>query len=209
MTPKITYIGTVTRVPWCRQDAQGNWLHEVRLSPAGGGSSRAVNGWVYDPELGETVPSRCGAPWQNVWIYKGMAFRVENDEAWPPDEVAVRIEHLILKRKRQYERIKAETAALKNLDQVPPEKRDRIPEGVQMFVWQRDRGQCVQCGGREKLEFDHIIPVVEGGSSTERNIQLLCEACNRKKEGTLGSNPMVGRPALCPNCAHTLPFCPF
>jgi 5-methylcytosine-specific restriction endonuclease McrA len=53
-------------------------------------------------------------------------------------------------------------------------------------VWQRDQGQCVQCGSREKLEFDHIIPVAEGGSSTERNVQLLCEACNRRKGKSVG-----------------------
>lgn len=53
------------------------------------------------------------------------------------------------------------------------------------FVWQRDRGQCVKCGSRERLEFDHIIPLVAGGSSTERNIQLLCETCNRSKGATV------------------------
>lgn len=48
-------------------------------------------------------------------------------------------------------------------------------------VWKRDQGECVQCGSNEKLEFDHIIPVSKGGSNTARNIQLLCENCNRKK----------------------------
>jgi 5-methylcytosine-specific restriction endonuclease McrA len=40
-----------------------------------------------------------------------------------------------------------------------------------------EQGRCVKCGSRERLEFDHIIPIAEGGSSTERNIQLLCESC--------------------------------
>ena len=48
-------------------------------------------------------------------------------------------------------------------------------------VWRRDQGRCVQCGSRENLEYDHIIPVSKGGSSTARNIQLLCEKCNRQK----------------------------
>jgi 5-methylcytosine-specific restriction endonuclease McrA len=39
----------------------------------------------------------------------------------------------------------------------------------------------VSCGSSDRLEFDHIIAVAKGGSNTERNIQLLCEACNRAK----------------------------
>jgi len=39
----------------------------------------------------------------------------------------------------------------------------------------------VKCGRQERLEYDHIIPLVKGGSNTERNIQLLCESCNRSK----------------------------
>jgi len=58
-------------------------------------------------------------------------------------------------------------------------------ESVRLFVWQRDKGQCAKCGSRERLEFDHIIPLAPGGSNTERNIQLLCEACNRSKGATI------------------------
>jgi Holliday junction resolvasome RuvABC ATP-dependent DNA helicase subunit len=59
--------------------------------------------------------------------------------------------------------------------------RELIPTDVMMFVWQRDKGRCVKCGGQEKLEYDHIIPISKGGSNTERNIKLLCEHCNRSK----------------------------
>ena len=59
--------------------------------------------------------------------------------------------------------------------------REPIPESVRIFVWRRDGGKCVRCGNNERLEFDHIIPLAEGGSNTERNLQLLCEACNRGK----------------------------
>ncbi|HXI12469.1 MAG TPA: HNH endonuclease [Thermoanaerobaculia bacterium] len=63
-------------------------------------------------------------------------------------------------------------------DNVP----DRyVPPAVKIAVWRRDEGKCVQCKSREKLEYDHIIPVAKGGSNTERNIQLLCEPCNRTK----------------------------
>lgn len=56
-----------------------------------------------------------------------------------------------------------------------------IPERVRHEVWRRDRGTCVECGARGRLEFDHIIPVSRGGSNTVRNIELRCEPCNRRK----------------------------
>jgi len=59
-----------------------------------------------------------------------------------------------------------------------------IPASVRTSVWRRDNAKCVECGAKEKLEYDHIIPLSKGGANTERNIQLLCEKCNRKK----GSN---------------------
>ena len=64
--------------------------------------------------------------------------------------------------------------------------RKPIPKDIQDRVWIRDGGKCVQCGSREKLEFDHIIPVSKGGSNTYRNIQLLCEFCNRSKSNIIG-----------------------
>ncbi|ALJ01346.1 hypothetical protein DC20_09440 [Rufibacter tibetensis] len=65
-------------------------------------------------------------------------------------------------------------------------KREPIPQAVQDLVWNRDKGQCVNCGSKEKLEFDHIIPFSKGGSNTYRNLQLLCEKCNRQKSNKIG-----------------------
>jgi hypothetical protein len=60
-------------------------------------------------------------------------------------------------------------------------RREAIPERVRHDVWRRDRGTCVECGSRGRLEFDHIIPVSRGGANTARNIELRCEPCNRRK----------------------------
>lgn len=57
---------------------------------------------------------------------------------------------------------------------------------VRREVWRRDNGRCMNCGSQERLEFDHIVSVAMGGSSTVRNVQLLCETCNREKGATLG-----------------------
>ena len=62
----------------------------------------------------------------------------------------------------------------------------QISQEVKDLVWNRDIGKCTQCGSNEKLEFDHIIPFSKGGSNTYRNIQLLCEPCNRKKLNKIG-----------------------
>jgi 5-methylcytosine-specific restriction endonuclease McrA len=48
------------------------------------------------------------------------------------------------------------------------------------------RKQEKRCGSRERLEYDHIVPLAMGGGNSERNIELLCELCNRRKGGTLG-----------------------
>ncbi len=64
--------------------------------------------------------------------------------------------------------------------------RDRIPDETQIFVWNRDGGACVNCGSRENLAFDHIIPHSLGGSNSRRNLQLLCDTCNLKKSNKIG-----------------------
>jgi 5-methylcytosine-specific restriction endonuclease McrA len=52
-------------------------------------------------------------------------------------------------------------------------------------VWQRDRGQCRQCGANTELQFDHIIPLAKGGSTSEANLQILCGPCNRRKGASI------------------------
>lgn len=64
-------------------------------------------------------------------------------------------------------------------------KREAISTSVKNAVWRRDQGMCVQCGSKENLEFDHIIPFSKGGSNTARNLQLLCEPCNRSKSAKI------------------------
>lgn len=59
--------------------------------------------------------------------------------------------------------------------------RSPIPEAVRSEVWRRDQGRCVECGSRENLQFDHIIPLAKGGASSVQNLQILCGACNRTK----------------------------
>ena len=56
-----------------------------------------------------------------------------------------------------------------------------IPQAVKTRVWELCGGQCVECGAKDYLEFDHIIPIAKGGANTEQNLQVLCGKCNNKK----------------------------
>jgi hypothetical protein len=60
-------------------------------------------------------------------------------------------------------------------------RRGRIPESLRAQVWRRDNGCCVECGSRQNLQLDHVIPVSKGGASTAANLQILCQACNLAK----------------------------
>lgn len=123
-------------------------------------------------------------PVHSHWVYRGKVLRVE----WTPEHLLEGriplIKHYVLRKERLYAKVRREVAAFENMEKLHMTSREAIPDQVRLFVWQRNQGQCVRCGSRERLEFDHIIPVISGGSSTERNVQLLCESCNRSK----GSN---------------------
>jgi HNH endonuclease len=94
---------------------------------------------------------------------------------------------LLLERERKQERAIVRARVFSSRDEeVASTARIAIPDPVKSFVWQRDQGRCVKCGTNELLEFDHIIPLAMGGSNSSRNLQLLCQTCNRAKGGHLG-----------------------
>ena len=63
-----------------------------------------------------------------------------------------------------------------------------ISQEIKDKVWNRDGGKCILCGSNEFIEFDHIIPFSKGGSNTYRNIQILCQSCNRSKSDSIGDD---------------------
>lgn len=88
--------------------------------------------------------------------------------------------------KTKKERLQKEVDRIKAMAEAEGGVRVPIPDDVQILVWNRDGGKCVKCGSQELLEFDHIIPFSKGGSNSARNIQLLCQKCNRTKLDKIG-----------------------
>jgi len=119
-----------------------------------------------------------------LWLYKGWAYFTDDQHGLDPEDVRALINVEEDKRRLTLEKAHALQAMTDNYDK--PKRRESIPQAVRVEVWQRDGGRCVECSSQEKLEFDHIIPVAMGGGNTSRNLQLLCETCNRRKGASLG-----------------------
>ena len=124
-----------------------------------------------------------------VWLYREYFYDL-GESVESSDEAEVLIKHWLYKKDEKFKRMKSEIDAYEKFEKLEDElakehKREPIPQEVKMLVWKRDEGKCVECGSKRKLEFDHVIPYSKGGSNTARNIQLLCEKCNRSKSDSL------------------------
>jgi hypothetical protein len=135
---------------------------------------------AYAPEL-LTPLNLEHATGRPLWAFRAHIYEVSGAFGMSDEEISLRLKYHVFTGDRELQRMRRDLEALDNLERLPSARREKIPEAVRLFVWQRDRGQCVTCGSTVRLEFDHIIPLADGGSNTERNIQLLCESCNRTK----------------------------
>ena len=117
----------------------------------------------------------------STWLFKGFRYSVNG--VYSDEEVRLLILEEFDKERRHFERLKQK---YDSAEQESTRSRIRIPEHVQIEVWRRDGGKCTRCDSRENLEYDHIIPLSRGGSNTTRNIELLCEKCNRSKGANIG-----------------------
>ena len=88
--------------------------------------------------------------------------------------------------KRMMDEIMDKYGYAQDIEDDKPKRSRRISQSVKDKVWNRDGGKCVLCGSNENIEFDHIVPFSKGGANTYRNIQILCESCNRRKSDNIG-----------------------
>jgi HNH endonuclease len=116
------------------------------------------------------------------WIFRNRMVEVDGWENASREEIAVQVKHKVLSEDKTFARMQREVELFEKLEHIPAScDRERIPDDVKIFVWRRDQGRCARCGSRKKIEFGHLIPLEQGGSNTPRNVEILCEVCNREK----------------------------
>jgi hypothetical protein len=131
-----------------------------------------INNYIKEADVSPLIYFRLSG----LWIFKGYIYKVNGK--YSDAQAQLLIQEAYDQEKKLWEKLNRKYSRSEELSQ---EKRARIPENVRIEVWRRDGGKCARCGSREKLEYDHIIPLSRGGSNTSRNIELLCERCNRQK----------------------------
>jgi hypothetical protein len=125
-------------------------------------------------------------PGTTLWVFNGYLYAVPN--IYTKEEAKLLVFEKYEKENRRFEKLKLKLAKANTFEPTPIDStydRPRIPENIRVEVWRRDQGKCARCGSREKLEYDHIVPISKGGSNTTRNIELLCESCNRSKSNNV------------------------
>ena len=132
-------------------------------------------------EIDESGAARIGEDGDRVlwWTDAGLF--------WADDDLAGEDVELLVwdRQRRQDARLDRLRKIRARDEEVAEARRERIPDEVRAFVWERDAGQCVQCSAEDDLQFDHVIPVAKGGGNTIDNIQVLCGDCNRQKSDSI------------------------
>jgi hypothetical protein len=126
--------------------------------------------------------------YRGAFLFKNFLFEVETEslEDDAEEKAALLIKKQVYSEDNEFKKLKQEIETIERvISQTGITKRTPIPEIVKLFVWKRDEGKCVRCGSTKDLQFDHIIPVSKGGSSTEDNVQILCQTCNLKKSDNI------------------------
>lgn len=117
---------------------------------------------------------------RTLWWYRDGYWW--DDEGLTAEEVGLLLFDRGRKREARFDRLRKISARKEDLAGA---RRERIPDDVRAFVWERDEGRCVRCGAEDDLQFDHVIPVAKGGGAAVDNIQILCGDCNRQKSDSI------------------------
>jgi 5-methylcytosine-specific restriction endonuclease McrA len=100
---------------------------------------------------------------------------------------------------------------------LKPVKRTKAVKFSRHGIYSRDKGKCQYCGAKvrkSEMQYEHVIPRSQGGTTCWTNIVVACLTCNQKKGGRtpvqagmrLLSVPV--RPKSLPDAGHGICFNP-
>ena len=115
-----------------------------------------------------------------IWTYRGLFEMRDHDYV---DRNGRKVFEFVLTITDQKIKSPEEELKTKNIDL---EQTRQIPGKVKLEVYKRDNGQCVKCGSKDNLHFDHLLPYSKGVTSLRTsNIQILCARHNLEKSDSL------------------------
>lgn len=113
-----------------------------------------------------------------IWVYNGL-FLLE--DAWVQKAGVRSVVKFKLSIVPEQGNANGLPGGSKNIEQTR-----MIPSKVKFEVFRRDNGQCVQCGSKDNLHYDHDLPYSRGGTSLlAENIRLLCARHNLEKSNKI------------------------
>jgi hypothetical protein len=116
------------------------------------------------------------------WWWCRDRFWWEDDDLTAQDVFAL-VHERETRRQRRLDRAHVVLRSTRSLPERT--RREPVPRELRRAVFERDGGRCVECGARFDLQYDHVIPLALGGSSTLENLQVLCAGCNARKGAAL------------------------
>lgn len=145
-------------------------------------------GKTREQDFSEHLESQMHYPKLITVINSRRYWQFQNKFYWENEGLRAAEVHALLVTREQLKKRRLETARSTAAVISAPRTgtpRRAIPDDVKLYIMERDRGTCVECGSTAEIQFDHIIPLALGGSNNVENLQILCGPCNRSKSAGL------------------------
>ncbi len=159
--------GTLIAVkPAHRHRGIPRFAHGHHMRGAGHWNYKDVARWVVEQRGRHQCACGCGGGIRVVAKHHASGIPKYLPKHAPPPRVGVGTAHPAYKRDRA---------------SMPRRSAAAFGAVARKIIFNAFCGRCAWCGSTDAFEFDHVIPVSEGGSGEVSNAQLLCANCHRWK----------------------------
>ena len=132
---------------------------------------------------------------KNPAVFKTRALKWRQDN--PEKHMANREKDLTRERDRHNEYQRSSPEARANQATRVRNRRAQIRQACGSFthiewlaICQKQKDRCANCGSKNRLTRDHIVPIAQGGCNYAFNIQGLCGPCNTQKSDHIMTTTM-------------------